>query len=111
MVYRPRTPVVVTIQVVPNPSSLVYAIEEMPPNGWFIIDINNGGVWDFIQKKVKWGPFFDSNPRTFTYKATPPIESREVVLFSGKVSFDGSSFEIGGSNSLRFDDISPKSPH
>jgi len=50
-----------------------------------------------VNKKVKWGPFFDANIRTLTYNATPPADEKGGVTFSGTASFDGvdESFERG----------------
>jgi hypothetical protein len=89
-------PVNVSISVNPAQGTQVFAAEETPPSGWVVTDINESGQWDSVSKKVKWGPFFDDNIRTLTYKATPPVGETGMKTFSGTVSFDGQNVSIGG---------------
>ncbi len=70
--YTPSKSVNVSIGIVPGQSAPSYAVEDQPPLGWTVSDINEGGVWDDSDKKVKWGPFSDTAMRLLTYKATPP---------------------------------------
>ena len=67
----------------------MYAVEDAPPEGWMVSDMNEAGGWDDVNKKVKWGPFFDSRPRTLCYYATPPAGETGERIFSGTASFDG----------------------
>jgi hypothetical protein len=76
--YVASAQLLVTIAVVPGPATQSYAAEDIPPNGWTGTNINEGGQWDDVNKKVKWGPHFDKNYRTLTYNATP----RRVILVS-----------------------------
>ncbi len=94
--YTPSVILSVSITVTPSGTTQTYAVEETPPNGWVISDINESGQWDSVNKKVKWGLFFDSNNRTLTYKATPPVGETGAKTFSGTVSFDGNNVSIGG---------------
>lgn len=91
-----------TVSLTTNPSSTtqVYAVEETPPSGWTISDISHSGSWDSSKKQVKWGPFFDHDPRTLTYKATPPAGESGVKTFTGSISVDGISSAIGGSATI-----------
>ena len=101
--YTASTATSVSITVTPNtgtPETLAYAVEDAPPDGWTVSNINENGSWDSINKKVKWGPFFDSNPRTLTYQATPPAGQTGTKTFSGTASFDGTNVAIGGESSL-----------
>jgi len=93
---EPSVPVNVSISVNPAQGTQVFAAEETPPSGWVVTDINESGQWDSVSKKVKWGPFFDDNIRTLTYKATPPVGETGMKTFSGTVSFDGQNVSIGG---------------
>ena len=88
-IYSPQSPVEVSMIVAPEPGTLVYAVEDTPPAGWIISNINEGGSWDSVNGKVKWGLFFDANARTLTYNATPPDEATGEIEFSGTASFDG----------------------
>ena len=98
--YTPSIPFLVTIIVTPREKTNFYAVEDVPPKGWTVSEINENGQWDDVNKKVKWGPFFDANNRTLTYKATPPVGETGPKTFSGTVSFDGTNVTIGGSSSI-----------
>lgn len=98
--YTPGTGIVVSISVTPGSSSQVYAVEDLPPTGWTVTDINNSGSWDGIAKKVKFGPFFDNTARTLSYTATPPAGEAGEKTFSGVASFDGSNVIIGGTRTI-----------
>jgi C1A family cysteine protease len=98
--YVPSTPVAVSIAVTPATSTANYAVEDIPPGGWKASEISDGGVWDNVNKKVKFGPFFDHNPRTLTYNATPPPGESGEKYFAGVASFDGSNVPIGGTASI-----------
>jgi hypothetical protein len=94
--YTPSMAISISITVIPGQGAQVYAVEDSPPTGWVVSDINENGGWDDVKKKVKWGPFFDSNNRTFTYKVTPPSSEVGQKTFSGTASFDGTNVTIGG---------------
>jgi hypothetical protein len=99
-IYTPSVPVSVSISVSPNSATLVYAVEDTPPVGWVVSSINEDGQWDSVNKKVKWGPFFDSNIRTLTYQATPPAGESGTKAFYGVGSFDGTNVVIGGESKV-----------
>ena len=88
--YTPLVPILIKLTVIPDQGIDVYAVEELPPAGWTILEINEDGVWDDINKKVKWGPFFDDSTRVLTYKAIPPAGESGEKTFSGTTSSDGS---------------------
>lgn len=89
--YTAESHVEISIEITPNPETLVYAVEDSPATGWMVDSINESGIWDDINKKVTWGPFLDANVRTLTYNATPPAGETGVKTFSGTASFDGSN--------------------
>jgi hypothetical protein len=77
----------------------VYAVEDGVPEGWEIISISHGGTFDSVNKKVKWGPFFDAGERVLAYQAVPaPLTN--VVALVGTASFDGRDVQIGGVRSI-----------
>ena len=87
--YTPSVPLSVTITVTPSATTFVfgvYQVEETPPNGWTVSDINENGQWDNINNSIKWS-FFDKNNRTLTYKTTPPSGETGTKTFSGRVIF------------------------
>ncbi|MBL8203526.1 MAG: hypothetical protein JNM09_04795 [Blastocatellia bacterium] len=98
--YTPGVGITVTINVTPDASTQVYAIEETVPPGWTVTSINNGGAFDNTNRKVKWGPYFDNAARSLTYVITPPSGETGNKTFMGSVSFDGVSFSVSGSRTL-----------
>ncbi len=88
-IYTPESPVEVLIDVTPDPGTMVHAVEDAPPVGWTVSNINESGAWDSVNEKVKWGLFFDASVRTLTYDITPPAGETGEKTFSGTASFDG----------------------
>jgi hypothetical protein len=92
--YTAEQPVRVCIAVEPDASTQVYAVEDSPPTGWTVDNINESGAWDSVNKKVKWGPFFDNQTRTLCYDATPPSGESGLKTFTGIYSADGADTPI-----------------
>ncbi|HEY5909286.1 MAG TPA: hypothetical protein VJA21_01640 [Verrucomicrobiae bacterium] len=90
----------IRLVALPSVSVNVYAIEDQPPAGWAVSTISHGGVFDSRTGKVKFGPFFDHEPRTLTYHAQGPIWGTHCALgvfcFSGQASADGINSPIAG---------------
>jgi hypothetical protein len=91
---------VVSVQVTPAAGTQSYAVEETPPTGWTVSDIDNSGQFDAANGKVKWGPFFDATARTLKYSVTPPAGTTGQKTFAGTVSVDGASSTICGTTSI-----------
>ena len=87
--YKPNLAVPVSISVTPTSNTKAYAVVEAPPLGWTVRNLSNDGRWDEKNHKIKWGPFFDENPRTLTYDAVPGPTSIGPADFAGRGSFDG----------------------
>ena len=87
--YDEGIPITVSINVTPEAGTQVYAVEDTPPAGWMVSNINEGGTWDDVNKKVKWGLFFDSTVRTLAYDVVAPVDAAGCYSFSGIASFDG----------------------
>jgi len=98
--YTPGVPLTVTIAVTPPASVSAQAVEDTPPAGWTVTNISHSGQFDNVNHKVKWGPFFDADPRTLTYQVTAPMGTIGVQTFSGLASFDGVDIPITGARSL-----------
>ena len=90
------------VQLVTTPLVEVasYAVEDRPPTGWLAADISDGGVFDSASGKVKWGPFFESEPRTLHYRVLAPAGFLGVGRFSGTGSADGWNTPIVGEDRL-----------
>ncbi len=98
--YSPGQGVEVTITVTPGAACTVYAVEDTPPAGWTVAGISDSGLYDEVNGKVKWGPFFDNQNRTLIYTATAPPGESGSRTFAGIASFDGTSIEIGGARTI-----------
>lgn len=81
----------VSLTVTPGETAVVYTVEETVPPGWTVLatDIGDNGIFDASMGKVRWGPFYDNNARTFTYKVTATPSSTGVQIFSGILTFEG----------------------
>ncbi len=86
----------ITINVSPQPSVRAYAVEDHFPSGWTASNLSAGGVVDLINNKVKWGPYLDAVPRTFTYDVMAPVNTTGSASFIGVVSFDGTGASVSG---------------
>ncbi len=98
--YTPGVGLEVTIAVVPDIATQVHALEDGPPAGWNISEISDGGTFDAVNGLVKWGPYFDNLDRDLVYVATPPPGESGPHSFSGRASFDGSSFPVTGDRTI-----------
>jgi hypothetical protein len=96
-VYTPSDPLVVTLLVTPG-ASLNYAVEEEPPAGWSVADVNEGGF--FAGGRVRWGPFADGAARTLSYTATPPAGASGAVTFAGAVGYDSDVVAVSGARTI-----------
>jgi len=93
-------PLPVQIQVTPHENVLVYAVEDAVPAGSVVTRISDGGVFDPVRHKVKWGPFFEAAERELSYTVTPTF-TNGVATFAGAASFDGVELAIGPRNVSR----------
>jgi hypothetical protein len=100
--YAPLIEVTVTITVTPDAGVVAQAIQDAPPAGWTVraASITEGGIWDGVTGRVKWGPFFDNTARTLQYAVTPPAGATGTAVFVGTASFDGVNQAIGGSRTI-----------
>lgn len=92
----------VTITVTPPAGTIAFGIEDATPANWIdVSNIDNGGTWDSINKKVKWGPYFSDQPITLHYDLAPPVPvPGGTPCFNGVASIDGGNQAIGGSSCL-----------
>ena len=76
---------------------VVYAIEDGLPAGWAVSEISEGGVFDAVSGRVKWGPLNDLRPRTFSYRVTPTSGAGQ---FDGRGRFNNVEVPISGADRL-----------
>ena len=93
--FEPGRDFVVRIDINPGSTVAAYAIEESLPEGWEASEIDGGGTFTSAQGRVRWGPYFDRQPRSVTYSVHPPAAVDRAV-FQGVASFDGVSSAIDG---------------
>jgi formylglycine-generating enzyme len=89
----------VAIDAVPV-AAQVWAVEERPPPGCTPIEISEGGLWDPTRGVIRWGPFYDNEPRLLSYEAPATEELGPGNIFAGQASADGVSAEIAGETSV-----------
>ncbi|HTI72851.1 MAG TPA: hypothetical protein VMF06_22955 [Candidatus Limnocylindria bacterium] len=94
--YSPNQALPVTLAAAPGDHTKAYAVVEAPPRGWAVRNISHEGRWDAVNRKIKWGPFFDQTPRTLAYEAIPAPGSVGAGEFTGRGSFDGYGFAAAG---------------
>lgn len=117
--YWPNVKFVVQVKVGPAPGAIVNALEEfllaypdntqtgsISPN--FIVGaISDGGTFDPVHFKIKFGPFFDDLPRTLTYELTPPPGTTNYAVFGGTFSVDGVNVTVSGDTNLNLYPLHP----
>ena len=86
----------ITNMAAPPTNTSVYAVEDAIPAGWTATNISDDGVFDPLNHKVKWGPYFDGTPRTLTYAVLPPLITPGLARFSGQGWFDTNAVTITG---------------
>lgn len=86
----------VTLQVDPTPTAGSVAVEERVPTGWRAEEPNEGGTVDDSGRWLRWGPFFDANSRTLSYRLVPTVSAEAGTPFEGILSVDGLDGAIGG---------------
>lgn len=89
--YLPGVPLPVTLAAAPAADVAAWAAEENIPAGWTVSAISHGGVFDGANSKVKWGPFFDSSPRSLAYTLEPPSAARADVQLTAQCRFDAAT--------------------
>jgi uncharacterized delta-60 repeat protein len=89
----------IKLTATPPPGAGAWAVEDTPPQGWPIANITNG-VYDLRTGKVKFGPFFDADPRPLGYAVVPPPGYTGIGLVTGTASADGRSTPVVGDSRI-----------
>jgi hypothetical protein len=86
------------IQLDADPSALTeaFAIEEALPPDWTFLSATEGGVFDPVTRKVKWGPFPDSTQRTLSLIAIPPATGDRTAALRGGGVFNREAVDTTG---------------
>ncbi|MBI4661984.1 MAG: hypothetical protein HY735_24445, partial [Verrucomicrobia bacterium] len=99
--FVPGQAFVIQLAVRPPANASAYAVEDRLPDGWTASSISHDGAWDARNRQVKWGPFFDNQPRQLRYEIVAAADSTQAVVFQGTASFDGASSVIAGQRQSR----------
>ncbi len=81
--YSPGATSSVRIETTPLPVAVFWEVDETPPAGWVVSQINESGFFDAGSGTIRFGPFFDGAPRTFTYQVTSPLTATGAGQFAG----------------------------
>jgi hypothetical protein len=96
--YCPGQSTTVAIAIDAPAGVLAVGLEDAPPGGWVTVTgISDGGSYDSLNHKVKWGPFFaGSIPTGVSYQVLTPSTAMGVECFAGSISFDGLNEPVAG---------------
>jgi hypothetical protein len=78
------------------------SVADSPPASWTVGAISNGGSYDAVNHKVKWGPLFSPFPAELTYEVTPNVAAAGQLCFSGVISVDGVNRTFCGDDCLNY---------
>lgn len=78
------------------------SVADSPPTAWTVGAISNGGSYDSVNHKVKWGPLFSPFPAELTYEVTPNNAATGQLCFSGIISVDGVNRSFCGDDCLNY---------
>jgi len=97
----------VTVELRAPAGSSAAALELRVAKTWTVTSVSDGGAWDEVHQKVKWGPFFDDRTRTVTMTVRIPALHERVpgaqrlrpppnpkLSLRGTVSIDGENRTI-----------------
>ncbi|MDB4690805.1 Ig-like domain-containing protein [Verrucomicrobia bacterium] len=89
----------VKLEVSPESTVFVHAVEDGLPSGLVPSNINEGGSFDAANGLIKWGPWFDAQTRMLSYELDP-TGLGNATFPGGQGSFDGINISIGGESSV-----------
>jgi hypothetical protein len=94
--YVPGQPFGVSLVAEPPRAASAWAVADRPPAHWTVDQVSSDGVFDAVNGLVKFGPFADLQPRTLTYRVTPPVTAQGRQEFAGEAALGGVVIPIGG---------------
>jgi hypothetical protein len=84
----------ITISIDPPAGTSATALDLQVPNAWTVRAASDGGAWDRLHGKVKWGPFYGDSRRTVSLTVRRAQRLVHDDGFTGRVSFDGREYPI-----------------
>ncbi len=79
----------ITNDVQLTPGLRTYAVEHRLPEGWEVVNIESSGYFDSGKGVVRWGPYFDRQPRSLVYYAQPTNPAMTRTILDGSSAYDG----------------------
>jgi hypothetical protein len=111
--YWPGVPMTYVIHVGPPAGTPNYSAQDEidAVNGahfeYYVTNVSEDGVWDSVHSTVKFGPYFDGNPRTLTYQIVPAANCTNWVVLKGTVSINGANTSVLGPASINLLPLQP----
>lgn len=105
--YWPGVLLSVKLRLAPGTGTVAQAIEDQPPAGWRVVSASDGGQWDPVRGRVKFGPYFDDLPRDLVYVAVPSPDFRERVAFQGTAAADSVTTPVIGGRQIAIGPVHP----
>ncbi len=96
--YTPGVPFSAQLDAAPRLDIASFAVEEALPEGWTFLAASEGGAFDPVHRRIKWGPFSDALRRTLSYQALPPEEAGPEAFFAGHGVFNRTPMDVTGTN-------------
>ena len=96
--YLEGRPATITIEVNPPVGTSSWVVNDLPPAGWAMSAVSDGGVVD--GPNVRFGPISGSDRKTLSYVVTPPTGTTGVHVFDGSAAFDGQTEPVCGDTEI-----------
>jgi hypothetical protein len=90
----------ITLDIQPSEQTAAHAGEEFVPEGFEVISVSDGALYQPETGSIKWGPHFEPGPVSIQYTLQPTEESPTLKHFTGLTSFDGINQPILGITAL-----------
>lgn len=93
-VARPGRSLSVTHRIQPDAQVTEYSVEEVLPVGYSVVSAGDG-FHNPATRTLRWGPFFDSTAREWTYELSVPTSASGSAVFSGTAMFGTAAVTLG----------------
>jgi len=93
-------PVTMRLEVHPGTGTQAYLVQDRIPAGFKIVE-TGGGIFDAAGGVLRFGPFFDDQERSFSYRVVRLGSASLTAVFHATASFDGFEVEQGGTRILQ----------
>lgn len=105
--YWPDVPLLVSLRLAPSAGVVAQAFEDQPPQGWTVTVASDGGQWDPLLGRVKFGPYFDDQARDLSYTVVPGPGLAPTAVFSGTAAADDLTTPVMGQREIPLGPVHP----